>query len=576
MLNIFKKLIVLFLAFSTTVGAEEYFDNYKKDCESALQENYIEILKECIIKLPENEYQLEILKYKGFIFQKNSEYEKAEGFYLEFLEKNKKHNDNIIIHILLGNLFVGQSYFFKAIQNFSKANILNKKIKTNNNKINNAKIKLGINSIFYYLNINKEIVDEYQKTIELLETINTKEAKQLQVEALFIQSIIFSKIKDSELAIRSAERGLVISEENDYLLGLAYSKKALVFAYINEEPKVNIDKAEGLIAEAEEIFNILDIKDEVIFNIDILKTNILLYNKKYAKAKQKLDELEKLYLSQNSKNYLKSIYSLYYNLYNTIGNKEKSIFYKLKEININKELRKQQDTEIIFKFKNEFYLSEFEDKKKELKKITILNEKEIEKEEILQSKYLLFIYFILTFVFIFLIIILVFVIKRKKLILFKNELDENKLHYNKTFLARIHNEESRTSKEKLNKSNTFCLISYKIKNIKDIQKDFSSNQIEQFNLYLENEIKLSLRKGDMLLKKNNKLIIIAKSTSDESFYICLRIINNLSKNKYIKNNIYFGTTLLNNEGNNINSKIKEIEEKINREMKKSNNYIINL
>jgi len=74
--------------------------------------------------------------------------------------------------------------------------------------------------------------------------------------------------------------------------------------------------------------------------------------------------------------------------------------------------------------------------------------------------------------------------------------------------------------------------------------------VNQFCLYIENAIKGNLRKGDLLIKIEGKLVIIARATMEEAPFISERIKGHLSRNKMINNNIYFAEIPLDNKGNN--------------------------
>lgn len=573
-MDIIKKSIFILMALSFSVSASDYFNTYRNECDIALKEEQVELLKECVDKLPKTEYYLDLLKYNGYIFHKNAQHNKAEGYYLEFLDKSKNDKDIVTVSILLGDLYVNKSNYFDGIGYYSEANLLNEQFKNDFGKLNRAKIKIGINNIFYYLNIREDIAKEYQESINILDKINSREAKQIQVKSMFTLSIIESKLNHTGKALKIAKEALKISEKTNYLLGIGYAKKAIAYANLTQGTLSNLKDTKNLIEEAEEIFFILDIKDEVAFNIDILKIKLFLLNKQYGKAKERLEYLEKKHEDLNSKNYLKTVYPLFYELYSIIGNTSKALKYKEKSIDILENIRKEQDANIILKFKNEFYLSEYENKKEELNNQNSIQQAEIEKEQLLQNENLILIYIILTALFFSLVITLKMVLKRKQVLINKKYSDLNSMHHSKTSMARIYKcSNDINNKNKGQEKSEYCLISYKIKGIKDVLDNMSSEESEYFNLYLENEIKTNLRKGDLLLKQDGRLIIVAKSTSDESFYICLRVMNALSKNKYIKNNIFFGTTLLNSEGNNINSKLNDIDEKIGRALKSGDNYI---
>jgi hypothetical protein len=550
-----------------SVSSKPFVEN--NDCKQALKERYVEILKDCLKKLPEKNFK-ERAKYEAFIAHKKGDYERAEGYYIDFLNQNKDLKEEIMFSILLAELYVTKADFFQAIQYLSDANILNDKLdEGNSKKINRVKIKVGISNIFYYLNIEDEIIMEYQEVVKILEGINTKESKQIESEIFYTLSILFQKRNNAEKAFEYAEKSLSVSDDFDYLLGMGYGNIALAYANLLKNDPTNIEEAESLTHKAEEIFLILDLQDQVIFNIEILKININLKNSNYVKAKERLSDLELSFKNKlGVQNYLKSIYALYYQLYEKIDNKRKAIEYKWKEINLKKEIREEQDTEVIFKFKNKFINAEKEREKNDLEKEKLDKEDILIKEKEYNDNYTIIIYCLLTALLIFLLIALYFIIKRKQFMKFKREKDIESLNTNKTIMSRFSSNSDRDRRLKEKKSK-YCMIAFKILDLEENLEEKNSNYVEYFYLYIENIIKHNLRKGDVLLKHDGKLLIVVKANIEESFYISLRLKKALSKNQLIKDNIYFGSVEMNDEEeNHLDERYDKIETKLVQSMKK--------
>lgn len=550
--------------FSSSIFAIEDKSKKIQECEVALTEKYIEVLQDCIQDIPENNIK-DIAKFKGFIAHKTGKYERAEGFYIEFLQINENINEEIKYSILLGNLYVHQANFYEAVNYYSIAFKLNKIItEKEKSSLNLAKIKMGLSNIFYYLNVKTEVILEYKEIIQILEKLNTKESKHLLNEVYFLLSTIYSNMNNSVQAELYADQALKIADESDYLLGMGYAKKALSYAYIFSKDQVKIDKANFLILESEEIFNILDIQDEIIFNLEIMKIKIMIEEKKYSLARKEIMELEIKY-TKNANNYnqLTAIYELFYNLYMQSNNKAAALRYKWKEIEVNEEIRNEQNTHIVLTFKNKFKLAETDNKNQELVISTIEKENEILASEKLNESYNKWIYLALSLILVLLLIFIFVVFRRKNLLISKIKEDTDLINLGKEAWG----EGYFLRKKEINVKERYALIGFKIPSLEEDLSDFSIQDVNSFNLFIENTIKSQLRKGDVLFKKSGRILILSKANLDESYFVALRLKKALKSNKYIKDNIYFAAVNAESK-DGIEENIKEIDIKIEKGIKK--------
>ena len=568
----FKKIqITLFLLYtalssSSIFAQEESVQDKIKECEIALQEKYIEVLQDCVKEIPK-EYVLEKSKFNGFIAHKTGDYSKAEGFYIEFLQLNENIYDEINYSIKIANLYVHQANFYQAVHHYSNAFKLNKEINEKDiSNLNIAKIKMGLSNIFYYLNVKTEVVLEYQEIISLLEPIKNKEAMHLLNEVYFLLSILYTNLNENKPAEEYALKSYEIADKSDYLLGMGYAKKALSYAYIFSKNIEKIEKASELIRESEEIFSILDVQDEIVFNLEVMKANIMIQNKEYIAARNKIRKLEQEYGKvANGYNNLAAIYDLYYKLYTKTNNKAAALSYKWKEIEVNEEIRNDQNTHIVLKFKNEFQLAETE---KENEKLTL--DKVKKENEILQAKkenykYSNWLYIVLTSIVTVLLIIAVIVIKRKHLLINKIKQEKDLMNAGKEVWGEGYY--LRKRKNQTEKEENYALIGYKVKGLEKELSEFSIAEINSFNLFVENTIKSKLREGDVLFRKDDRLFVLAQANLDEAYFIAVRIKKALKLNKYIKDNIYMGVVNGENE-NGIEDSIKTIDQKIEKGMQK--------
>ena len=567
----FKKFhITLFLIytalFSSSILAQEEIVKEKiKECEVALQEKYIEVLQDCVNEIPD-EFVLEKAKFNGFIAHKTGDYSKAEGFYIEFLELNKDIYEEITYSIKIANLYVHQANFYQAVHYYSNAFKLNKEIQEKNiSNLNTAKIKMGLSNIFYYLNVKTEVVLEYQEIINLLKPIKTKESMHLLNEVYFLLSILYTNLNEKAAAEEYALKSYEIADKSDYLLGMGYAKKALSYVYTfskNEEKRL---KATNLVREAEEIFSILDVQDEIVFNLEVMKANIMIENEEYTLARNKIRRLEQKYGKlANSYNNLAAIYDLYYKLYTKTNNTAAALSYKWKEIEVNEEIRNDQNTHIVLKFKNEFNLAETEKENEKLTLDKVQKENEILKVKKENYKYNNWLYIALTLIVTVLLLIAIIIIKRKNLLVNKIKQEKDLMNAGKEVWGEGY---YLRKKNQARKEENYALIGYKVKNIEKELGEFSVAEMNSFNLFVENTIKSKLRKGDVLFKKDDRLFILAKANLDEAYFVALRIKKALKLNKYIKENIYMGVVNGENDSG-IENSIEMIDQKIEKGIQK--------
>ena len=562
---IYTLFLIYTALFSSSIFAIEPHKKVK-ECEVALNEKYIEVLQDCVKEIP-IEYKKEISKFQAFISHKTGDYTRAEGFYIEFLKLNENEREEIKYSILLGELYVHQANFYEAIHHYSIAFNLNKNVsERNESNLNIAKIKMGLSNIFNYLNVKTEVVLEYKEIINILKEIKTKESQQLINEVYFLLSIMYANIGEVKEAEKYATKAYEVADTNDYLLGMGYAKKALSYAYILSNNYQKEIKAQKLIMESEEIFDILDVQDEIIFNLEIMKINIMIENKEYTKSRMDIMELEKKYNNMaNNFNNLAAIYGLYYELYIKSNNKAAALRYKWKEIETNEEIRNEQNTHIVLKFKNEFRFSEQENEKHELVIDNVEKENEILVKETANDKYNIWIYLMLTLIILALFVFFIIVSIRKNFMLSKIKEDKDFINSGKSVWGEGYF--LRRRNEKKEDEENFALIGYKIPKLEETMGSFTLTEINSFNLFVENTIKSQLRKGDVLFRKNNRLLVLSKANLDEAYFIALRLKLALMKNKYITDGIYFG--VVNGENNNgIEESVKAIDAKIEKGIKK--------
>lgn len=565
-INVTLFILYTILSSNSLFAKEENFENKIKECEMALQEKYIEVLQDCVQEIPDN-YILEKSKFNGFIAHKTGDYSKAEGFYIEFLKLNKDLFEEVSYSIKIANLYVHQANFYQAVHHYSNAFKLNQEIQDKKiSNLNTAKIKIGLSNIFYYLNVKTEVVLEYKEIIKLLKPIQTKESMHLLNEVYFLLSILYTNLNQSDLAEEYALKSYEVADKSDYLLGMGYSKKALSYSYTFSKDEEKIKKAKNLVKEAEEIFSILDVQDEIVFNLEVMKANIMIENEEYILARNKIRKLEQNYGSISSGyNHLASIYDLYYKLYMKTNNIAAALSYKWKEIEVNEEIRNDQNTHIVLKFKNEFNLAETEKEHEKLTLDKIKKENEILKVRKENYKYNNWLYVVLTSIVTILLMIAVIVIKRKNLLIDKIKKEKDIMNAGKDVWGEGYY--LRKKKEQARKEENYALIGYKVNGLDNELREFSVSEMNSFNLFVENTIKSKLRKGDVLFKKEDRLLILAKANLDEAYFIALRIKKALKLNKYIKDNIYIG--VVNGENDNgIENSIEMIDQKIEKGIQK--------
>lgn len=558
-------LLLFYITFSSDIifAKEESVKNKIKECEMALQEKYIEVLEDCVKEIPED-YTLEKSKFNGFIAHKKGDYSKAEGFYIEFLKLNENLFEEISYSIKIANIYVNQANFYQSVNYYSNAFKLNKKIEDKKiRNLNTAKIKIGLSNIFYYLNVKKEVVLEYKEIIELLKPIKTKESMHLLNEVYFLLSILYTNINQNELAEKHALKSYEIADESDYLLGMGYAKKALSYSYTFSKDEEKRKQAKFLVKQAEEIFGILDIQDEIVFNLEVMKANIMIENGEYILARNKIRKLEQNYGNiSNGYNNLASIYDLYFKLYTKNNNIIAALGYKWKEIEVNEEIRNDQNTHIVLKFKNKFNLAETEKENEILTLDKIKKENEILKVKKENYKYNNWLYTALTSIIVVLLIIAVLVIKRKKLLISKIKKEKDLMNKGKEVWG-----EGYYLRKKKEQEENYALIGYRVNGLENELKEFSISDKNSFNLFVENTIKSKLRKGDLLFKKEGRLFILAKANLDEAYFIALRVKKALKLNKYIKDNIYIGVVNGENDSG-IENSIEMIDKKIEKGIQK--------
>ena len=566
-----KIYIILFLIYATLLSSgvfaqENSLKNKIEKCEIALQEKYIDVLSDCVNELPED-LVLEKSKFNGFIAHKKGNYSKAEGFYIQFLKLNKNIYEEITYSIEIANLYVHQANFYQAVHYYSNAFKLNKEIEEKNiSDLNIAKIKIGLSDIFYYLNVKSEVVLEYKEIIKLLEPIKTKESMHLLNKVYFLLSILYTDSKQEKLAEEYALKSYKVADESDYLLGIGYAKKAISYVYTFSQNEEKKQKSIDLVREAEEIFDLLDIQDKIVFNLEVIKINMMIKDGEYNKARNKIRVLEQKYARlANSYNNLSTIYNLYYNLYIKTNNLTAALSYKWKEIEINKEIRNDQNTHIVLKFKNEFNLAENEKENEKLILDKVKQENEILKVKQENYKYNNWLYISLTLIIVLLLLITIVIIKRKYLLVNKIKQEKEIMNTGKEVWGEGYY--LRKKKDQYQKEENYALIGYKVKDIEKELSGFSVSEMNSFNLFVENTIKNKLRKGDVLFKKEERLFILAKANLDEAYFIAERLKKALKLNKYIKDNIYIG--VVNGENDNgIENSIEMIDQKIERGIQK--------
>lgn len=566
-----KKLIYMTIFFlytamfsSSTLAIEP--NKKVKECEIALNEKYIEVLQDCVKDIPQ-EFVKEIAKFEAFIAHKTGDYEKAEGFYIEFLKLNKNEREEIKYSILLGDLYVHQANFYQAINYYSIAFNLNKEVTEKiASNLNIAKIKMGLSNIFKYLNVKTEVILEYKEIVNILKDIEIKEAQHLLNEVYFLLSTTYADLNEYAQSEKYANKAYKIADKSDYLLGMGYAKKALSYAYILSKDYQKGLKAEKLIMESEEIFNILDVQDEIIFNLEVMKINIMIEGEEYSSSRMEILELERKYgRKANNYNHLAAIYGLYYELYIKSKNLSAALRYKWKEIETNEEIRNEQNTHIVLKFKNQFKLAEQENEKHELIIENVEKENEILVNQKENDKYNIWIYLMLTLILFALVILFITVSRRKSFLLSKIKEDKDFINSGKAVWGEGYF--LRKKNDATTNNENYALISYKIPKLEKTMDSFSLNEINSFNLFIENTIKSQLRKGDVLFRKNNRLLILTKANLDEAYFVALRLKSALKSNKYIADDIFFG--IINAENtSSMEDRIKAIDVKIEKGIQK--------
>jgi len=524
-----KQVILVIILFSIGINSvkSEENSNTNTACFKSIKDEKIDKVKECLINLPE-ENTKERAKYEAFIAHKSNKIERAEGYYIDFLKQNEDEENEIYFSILLSQLYIVRNDFYLAMKYLSKANILNEKNSTLNDvELNRAKIKIGILDTFNYLEINDQLIKDYENVIEMLEAINSGESNKIKSDVLYKISILYFKENNYLKAKKYAKEALSIADKENYLFGVAHGYMAEAYVSLLEE-KDNKDYAEDLINSAEEIFIILDLQEKNSFNINVLKIKVNLKEKDYIKASKKLQEMEDFFKKRiNVNKNLQEIYNLSFQLYQSIDNKVKAIEYKLKEINIRKEIMEAQDTDVIVQFKSEFINNEQVRKANDLEREILVKERESQKEREYSETNSEIIYVVLSFLIIVMLVGLYYVVRSIRV-----EVLENK------------------AERREEKSDSFTMISFEIEDFETKLKNLEDKYVNQFCLYIENAIKGNLRKGDLLIKIEGKLVIIARATMEEAPFISERIKGHLSRNKMINNNIYFAEIPLDNKGNN--------------------------
>jgi len=524
-----KQVILVIILFSIGINSvkSEENSNTNTACFKSIKDEKIDKVKECLINLPE-ENTKERAKYEAFIAHKSNKIERAEGYYIDFLKQNEDEENEIYFSILLSQLYIVRNDFYLAMKYLSKANILNEKNSTLNDvELNRAKIKIGILDTFNYLEINDQLIKDYENVIEMLEAINSGESNKIKSDVLYKISILYFKENNYLKAKKYAKEALSIADKENYLFGVAHGYMAEAYVSLLEE-KDNKDYAEDLINSAEEIFIILDLQEKNSFNINVLKIKVNLKAKDYIKASKKLQEMEDFFKKRiNVNKNLQEIYNLSFQLYQSIDNKVKAIEYKLKEINIRKEIMEAQDTDVIVQFKSEFINNEQVRKANDLEREILVKERESQKEREYSETNSEIIYVVLSFLIIVMLVGLYYVVRSIRV-----EVLENK------------------AERREEKSDSFTMISFEIEDFETKLKNLEDKYVNQFCLYIENAIKGNLRKGDLLIKIEGKLVIIARATMEEAPFISERIKGHLSRNKMINNNIYFAEIPLDNKGNN--------------------------
>jgi len=523
-----KQVILVIILFSIGINSvkSEENSNTNTACFKSIKDEKIDKVKECLINLPE-ENTKERAKYEAFIAHKSNKIERAEGYYIDFLKQNEDEENEIYFSILLSQLYIVRNDFYLAMKYLSKANILNEKNSTLNDvELNRAKIKIGILDTFNYLEINDQLIKDYENVIEMLEAINSGESNKIKSDVLYKISILYFKENNYLKAKKYAKEALSIADKENYLFGVAHGYMAEAYVSLLEE-KDNKDYAEDLINSAEEIFIILDLQEKNSFNINVLKIKVNLKAKDYIKASKKLQEMEDFFKKRiNVNKNLQEIYNLSFQLYQSIDNKVKAIEYKLKEINIRKEIMEAQDTDVIVQFKSEFINNEQVRKANDLEREILVKERESQKEREYSETNSEIIYVVLSFLIIVMLVGLYYVVRSIRV-----EVLENK------------------AERREEKSDSFTMISFEIEDFETKLKNLEDKYVNQFCLYIENAIKGNLRKGDLLIKIEGKLVIIARATMEEAPFISERIKGHLSRNKMINNNIYFAEIPLDNKGN---------------------------
>lgn len=312
-------------------------------CYSAIKNKNIKTIQECIKTIPEDNTK-EISKYKAIIEHKNGNYELSEGYYLDFLDQKNNIEEEIIFSNYLAEIYVIKSDFYQAINYISNAASLNSKLKYFNKEkyINKIKIKIGILNIFLHLGVKDKLKEDYKKITDSLKKINSKESINILLKIYYILSFLEAKDNNIDYSIDYAKKIEKISKTSNYKLGIAYGNMATVNALIIDDNFIDIKYLRKLIKETEDIFINLSIKEDIVFDLDMLNIKIDIKEGNYLKAKSELFK-KYSYLDNKigNKNKIKILYSILHNIYIKEEDSHNAMKYKWKEIEITKSIRKK-------------------------------------------------------------------------------------------------------------------------------------------------------------------------------------------------------------------------------------------
>lgn len=543
--------------FNTTYSNIIKSKNYD-DCHDAINIDYISIIKDCLSSVPEN--SLESYKYKAYINDKESNFEKASYFYELYIQNETNLKNKIQFHVLYGDFLLKNFKYFEGMRQYSKA-LLYKEHKEIKDleflKLQYAQIEAGKTDILYLLGFFKTSIESYKSIESKIEYSEDPQAHKTLLHIYYKLIDIYVELqnfKEAKVYVQKleklTEKSSAISYGAYYHVSYLYYK---LYKQYYEPEELNLAELLVSINKINEIKEVNPMDSDFLFKFSIVEALFNGFANNYDYAEQILANI-KFEQKENQQWHLlyrqKQVYQAIHVINKIQGYVKTAMNNKFKEIDAMENMVEHQDKEVVIKLKKQIFDMQNDIKKareelEALEKNNIIN-------NLSRSVYL---YNIFSTFFIILFIsqiaFITYFFARRYI---QGQLRKTKYLYTKdknwmdTYLL---------VREKQPQEN-FSLIGIDFGNFEEYSNKLNEKKLESFKWLFEHFIKNNLRKGDIMVRyPDEKICIIAKGTPEEVSFLCERLKFILDSELHLNGYLYFGIELITSNQSTAASSVKE-------------------